>query len=221
VNGLQQSIKFRGDELLDGRNRLEAIERAGIKLNSLGGHAIERLPAVDAVGYIISLNIHRRHLTKQQQADLIVAALLAGKAAKQKAADKAKADKYIAADGGAPAEVSRQLGEKVRDGRPRDLVKAEAVAIAKKEGIGKRTVERAFAKADGKKPKTLKPNAVNKVGSSHRPKWAQEPTPEEVLDEKRSSYLRECEKQRVDLDAEQAIIITAFRELAGKKAMAA
>jgi hypothetical protein len=73
--------------LIDGRNRLEAMERVGIRLqpqsNSLPGRFREKETAIiitdgDPVAHIISLNIHRRHLTKQEQADLIVAAIKAG-----------------------------------------------------------------------------------------------------------------------------------------------
>jgi ParB-like nuclease domain len=57
--------------LIDGRNRLEATERAGVQLDP---RLIERVFCGDPVTWIITLNIHRRHLTKQQQAELIVTA---------------------------------------------------------------------------------------------------------------------------------------------------
>jgi hypothetical protein len=123
ANGLKQPIIFQdtnGKEqvLLDGRNRLEAMERAGIG----GGYVDKHYRAGDPVALIISLNIRRRHLTKHQQADLIVAAVKA-------------------------SEKLRQLGEVSKGGRGKvDAAKAEAVSIAKVHGIGKRTVERAFAK---------------------------------------------------------------------------
>jgi hypothetical protein len=34
INGLGEPVKFRGDELLEGRNRLEAAERVGYKLTA-------------------------------------------------------------------------------------------------------------------------------------------------------------------------------------------
>jgi hypothetical protein len=126
ANGLREKIKFRGSEMLDGRNRMEAMERVGIKV-SRGPH-LEKLPAVDPVRFVISANIRRRHLTKQEQADLIVAVHKA-------------------------APVSRQDGEKLPEGRPVDPVKAAAVTTAAEHGISQRTVERAFAKAEGRTPK--------------------------------------------------------------------
>jgi hypothetical protein len=72
--GLKHQIILSKDgvELLDGRNRLEAMERAGIPLN-LSIHT-RHYGDGDPVALIVASNIHRRHLTKQQQADLIVAA---------------------------------------------------------------------------------------------------------------------------------------------------
>src|SRR6476619_7527168 len=88
ANGLREPIKmiYTGKErqignafaqstmLVDGRNRLAAMERAGWDMD---GCAVKwqmlnysKGPFnFDAAAYVISLNIHRRHLTKQQQAD--------------------------------------------------------------------------------------------------------------------------------------------------------
>jgi hypothetical protein len=76
----------------------------------------------DAVAYVISLNIRRRHLTKQQQADRIVAA-------------------YQAAGNKPPQgeEVSRGGRGNVNE------KKAAIVAAAAEHGISKATVERAIA----------------------------------------------------------------------------
>ena len=69
ARGLIEPIKFRGAELIDGRNRMEAMERAGIKVDN--GHK-HHLPAIDAVAYIIGANIRRRHLSSGQLADILV-----------------------------------------------------------------------------------------------------------------------------------------------------
>lgn len=68
--GLQEPIVYWRDCLLDGRNRLKACVELGIDPDetTLADDA-------DPVAYVVSLNIHRRHLTTPQRA--MVAAKLA------------------------------------------------------------------------------------------------------------------------------------------------
>jgi hypothetical protein len=74
--GLIHPVVFCGDELLDGRNRIEAGERSGLldieclkdkdcrlRTNLAGG--------IDPYEYVLAANIHRRHLTNEQRRDLI------------------------------------------------------------------------------------------------------------------------------------------------------
>lgn len=209
--------------LIDGRNRLEAMERAGVFLTHIDRHT---LSDPDPVSFIISKNIHRRHLTKQQQADLIVAAIKVGEAARQRAADQAKADKYIGPDGTPPKLPQFEVVSKGGRGKV-NPIKQKAIAAAKEHGISKATVERSLAKSEGRTPK-------------HRPKWARsdarpEPAPGRAatsplpkpkssaaivgIDAVRKCYLDRCVDPAVDLDFEQATILDAFKEIAGKRAM--
>jgi len=80
-NGLLEPIVVWQDDhdnewLLDGRRRLIAMDRAGIPLREWN---IRRLCNCNPIATIIGLNIRRRHLSKQQEADFIVAAVKAGK----------------------------------------------------------------------------------------------------------------------------------------------
>ena len=72
--GLRQPIALLGEKILDGRNRYRACIAAGYKPY---GHDFRKLPAVDPVAYVISANIHRRHLTAEQKRDLITKLLKA------------------------------------------------------------------------------------------------------------------------------------------------
>ena len=217
ANGLREPITVDGDRtLLDGRNRLEAMERAGVEL--IGGWWHEDVHQDDPVAYIISKNIHRRHLTKQQQADLIVAAHRA-------------------------TPVSRQDGGKLAEGRPVNQVKAAAVATAKAmpKGPSKRTVERALAKAEGKtrKPSSrvarkLSAEEIAARGAAEAegktpatmPKYTARPMPKPKsgkpvvgIDAVRQCYLDRCAEPDVDLGAEQKIVFDALLEIAGKRAL--
>ena len=130
ANGLREPLAFcweGGRRLLcDGRNRMEAMERAGVPLPKTlafnnGSHRVcaQTLIEGDPVAYVISANIYRRHLTQKQRAGLIVAALKAGEKPTQ------------------PKSVSKGGGGNVNE------LKAKAVAEGAKLGISKGTMERA------------------------------------------------------------------------------
>lgn len=75
ANGLQQPIVLWKDAdgnllLLDGRNRLAAAKRAGIDTRTLPKPRILG-PETDPVLFVISANVHRRHLTSEQKRDLV------------------------------------------------------------------------------------------------------------------------------------------------------
>jgi hypothetical protein len=71
ANGQREWIKLWGGKILDGRNRYHACIAAGVKPR------FEHLPAVDPVKYVISANLHRRHLTAEQKRELIAKLLKA------------------------------------------------------------------------------------------------------------------------------------------------
>src|ERR1700730_17165384 len=58
--------------LLDGRNRLDALEMLGKKIDINDSRMFEQLSGgIDAQAFIISKNIHRRHLNAEDKRDLI------------------------------------------------------------------------------------------------------------------------------------------------------
>jgi hypothetical protein len=196
--------------LIDGRNRLEAMERAGLETNPLDAFEVDYVSyhrSPDPVAYIISANIHRRHLTKQEQADLIVAA--------HKAADKPRQVGEVS-EGvelltpcGAPTGLAFKPPSTGGRGNV-DPVKAKAVATAKEHGISKRTIERSFAKAEGKLPEP------KKVAGPHlrlKPKL----NTFTGIDAARRYYLEAFAKlDRSQWDAEEEILIDAIREIVGR-----
>lgn len=69
ANGVREPIWMYQHQILDGRNRYRAANEAGIKCE------LRTYEGDDAVGFVVSLNLHRRHLTESQRA--MVAAKLA------------------------------------------------------------------------------------------------------------------------------------------------
>jgi hypothetical protein len=142
-HGLKEKITlWRGSEepnsplyLLDGRNRLAALKRAG-RLDLEGLEPVDQYAVVlgprevpDPAAFVISKNIRRRHLTKEQQAKLIL------KAVEATMADSAKVARS----------VPRDANGRVR-GSSKDAVLAAAVEVAEPLDISKRTLHRARAK---------------------------------------------------------------------------
>jgi ParB-like chromosome segregation protein Spo0J len=124
ANGLIHPITLdKEGALLDGRNRLKACEIAGVEPR------FETYEGDDPVAYIIACNIRRRHLTKQEQADLIVAAL------------SIRTDLATMAKSVTRGEAGQLAGS------TKDALKSAAVEEGAKHGISPRTVERALAKA--------------------------------------------------------------------------
>ncbi len=138
--------------VLDGRNRLEALTRLGCTFIHPAGDIIfpdgsvtkqftyKDASATDPAAYVISANIRRRHLSKEQQAELIVRTIEAGK----------PNDRATVARSFSP--MAHKKG-----GSTKDPVLAKAIAEAEKHGISKRTVQNARAKIQGKTPAPRKP----------------------------------------------------------------
>jgi hypothetical protein len=77
ANGLNTPIVMYRGRLLDGRNRLDAMELIGLLVVDTNGEIDQGLSVttlgdgVDPYAYVVSANIHRRHLTAEQRRELI------------------------------------------------------------------------------------------------------------------------------------------------------
>lgn len=155
ANGLQQKIKLlvrkgRKPVVIDGRNRLSALELAGkepVKSNGLwASKYFEEIKLVDeeVAGYIASANIHRRHLKPEKKRELI--------------ADLIKAD---------PSKSNRAIAEETRSSHPRvarERAKLEAAGVVERRSTttGKDGVEQPAHKPPPKpkpEPKSAEPPA--------------------------------------------------------------
>jgi len=121
--------------LVDGRNRLEAMCRAGINPDLEGREIHEG--KVDPYSYVIAANIKRRHLTRKQGRDLI---------AKVLAVRPEKSDRAIAKELGkshstvAKVRANGQVGHKITErkeatGRGARGVKPGQVSVKQQPGI--------------------------------------------------------------------------------------
>ena len=81
--GLSDKVAFRNDPsgreiLIDGRSRLDALEALHIefftndgKLNRQYAEPRDDIPEADVPAWIMSKNVHRRHLTTEQKREVI------------------------------------------------------------------------------------------------------------------------------------------------------
>jgi hypothetical protein len=66
ANGLQEQLTMFEGKVLDGRNRLQALKELGAV--ELRAHHLRDYRGDDPIGYVLSINLHRRHLNESQRA---------------------------------------------------------------------------------------------------------------------------------------------------------
>ncbi len=170
------------DYLLDGRNRMAACRRAGVEPQ------VAFSDVDDPTAYIISMNIHRRHLSKQQRAELIVAAIQA-----ELVEEKPAQDETVYKGG---------RGKK-------NPVREKAVAAGAAHGISEATIRRAMQPERTEEEKKAAREAAEKKAI------ADYDCPD--LHRLRQRYLDALVAQRANLDEEMSLIVEAFKEIAGQR----
>jgi len=87
VNGLRDPIVLHGDQILDGRNRFTACRMAGVKPHFV------MFTGDDALSYVVSKNLARRHLNESQRA--MVAAVISDAKKTQTPMSQAQAGQVV------------------------------------------------------------------------------------------------------------------------------
>jgi hypothetical protein len=95
-HGLRNLVTIFEGQLIDGRSRLDAMEMVGMpttKDGEIDPAIVKKVEGIEPNAYVLSQNIHRRHLTSKQKRELI-AKLLKTKpeASNNSIAEQAKAD---------------------------------------------------------------------------------------------------------------------------------
>ena len=159
-NGLKLKIDVRrhGDdfEAFDGRNRLEAMERAGIDIDPDIHFNEMDLDDDEVLAHVIAANIQRRHLTPGEVADLVV------KLAKIELEKTGPRGPVCDAD--ITADLDRR-GGRGKKSRLKEKAVEMSQAMPEEARPSERTIKRAIAKSEGQKPKKKVKPAESRVDS--------------------------------------------------------
>lgn len=142
ANGLRQPITLHEGMILDGGNRYRACLEAGVepKFTAFGGASI--------VAFVLSANLHRRHLSAGQQAAIVASAQDWAQA--QPASRPEKAGNLAGLS--TVADRAAKSGASDRTQRMADKVAKVDPELAKKVGHGEVSLPAAIEKITGNRP---------------------------------------------------------------------
>lgn len=152
VHGLLEPIVILDGKVLDGRNRYRACARAGVRARFVNFKDLFSGGTVpDPTGWVLSKNLHRRHLSQSQKAQIAAAAvpLLAAEAAKHKATSEAPDD--AKAGGRARDKAAATMGVSGRSVARAERVEKADPELANDVRAGKKSVAQAEKEVKARK----------------------------------------------------------------------
>lgn len=150
-NGLRHPIILHDGMILDGGNRYRACLDCGI------APTFADFDGENLVAFVLSVNLHRRHMTAGQQAAIVASAQDWAKA-QPKGGDR-KSDQSAALHFDSAADRAAASGSSVRTQKDADKVAKADPALAIKVAHGQVTLPDAVAKVTGKPKRKPKPAA--------------------------------------------------------------
>jgi len=204
ANGLRESIMLHEGMILDGRHRYRACKAAGWDEATIlsGLHARHFCPEVDGdpAAYVISANIHRRHLTlTPEQKRELIAKLIEAQPQKsdRQIAKQVKADhKTVGAvrkkkeATGEVSPVDKRVGADGKARRPPKLT-ARQRKLARNKARHEREIEESRRRAEGRKVFAEKVRCWVKTLSAEQAKSLQELVEDECADDESFVLVRE------------------------------
>lgn len=145
ANGLQQPIILHEGMILDGGNRYRACVDAGIK------PTFKEYKGDSIVQFVLSANLHRRHLSAGQQAAIVASAQDWAKAQTVGKPKSVNVDPLATVEQRAAQSGASRSTQKMAD----KVAKADP-ALIKQVGLGEVSLPKAVAKVEGKPPKPTK-----------------------------------------------------------------
>lgn len=156
ANGLREPIITHDGMILDGGNRYRACLDAGVTPHTM------KFGGGNLVTYVLSANLHRRHLSAGQQAAIVASAQDWGNA--QTVGNPAfKDQKCNVAPLQTVADRATESGASVRTQKMADKVAKADPELAKQVGHGEISLPKAVEKITGKKRQSAKPAIAEAV----------------------------------------------------------
>lgn len=150
VNGLRQPIITHGGMILDGGNRYRACLEAGVKPKFV------KFDGENLVSFVLSANLHRRHMSAGQQAAIVASAQDWGKAQPSGGTGANQHSKKEQECNIAPLQTSAdraaQSGASIRTQKMADKVAKADPALAIQVAHGEVSLPKAAAKVSVKQP---------------------------------------------------------------------
>ena len=193
VNGLRQLIVLKDGMILDGGNRYRACIEAGVKPRFDEYHG-ENLAA-----FVLSQNLHRRHMTPGQQAAIVASAQDWARA--QGNGGDRKSDQSATLHSDRAIDRAAESGASLRTQKMADKVAKADPALAIKVGHGEVSLPAAVAQVEAKAPKKVKkscPPADTATVTTPPEKHDEAPAPFNAAKPGESG---EVERLRADLEA--------------------
>lgn len=144
ANGLRQPIVLHNDMILDGGNRYRACLEAGVQPH------FEHYEGESIVAFVLSANLHRRHLSAGQQAAIVASAQDWAKA--QGRGGDRKSDQSAILHFDSVQKRAAEAGASVRTQKMADKVVKESPELGKKVAQGEVTLPEAMQQLTGKRP---------------------------------------------------------------------
>ncbi len=188
ANGLTQPIILHDGMILDGGNRYRACIEAGVEPK------FRKFDGASVVTFVLSANLHRRHMTPGQQA-AIVASAQDWMKAQTRGGDR-KSDQSATLHFDSAEKRAAESGASLRTQKMADKVAKADPVLAKQVAHGEVSLPKAVAKVEGKPEQ---PNAKPSKG---------QPTIESLLEE--NAALRDALQESRDNAAELAAMLESY-----------
>jgi len=203
ANGLREPITLYEGQVLDGGNRYSACLEAGIEPHFVG------FTGGDIAAFVLSANMHRRHLSQGQNAAII--AQVTNWAEANQRGGKRVSDESATLPLATVADRAKASGTSERTQRKADAIAKADPALAAEVAQGTTTLAKAVEKIAEAKPKSERQTEAEQADTEA---WGEIDPIKELEDAQAEIAVLQSKLDAVESDSPQGIILSLKRQLA-------